>query len=183
MAERSKMIEDDLAIRLPTHDILSTPVLIEAVKFYAYHGKEIKNKIDQIAAEVTQRQEKMKFLHEIVQELNSSIDGSDKLDIGKNEQLKEKLRIAKEMGVNIPLDSKSSDTNVIVKTSFSSTERDRLLENLHLTADTWDKENKQQTQKMQIYIQESDRYLMLANQVLKYEDKPKRSALSGIKGS
>jgi hypothetical protein len=179
---RTHMIEDELAIRLPIHDILSTPVIIEAVKFYAHHGRLAKDKIDNIAAEVSQKQDKIKFIHEIIQEINNSITDSNDLDISKNEKLLEKLRIAKEMGVNIPLDAKSSDSNILAKKSYSSGERDRLLENLHLSADMIDKEIKQLTQKMQIYIQESDRYLMLANQVLKYENKAKEKSLRGIAG-
>ncbi len=166
----TKMIEEELAIRLPTHQILSTPVTIEAVKFYAQQGKEMKSKIDALAAEVKQRQQKIKFAQEIMQELNNSIDGNGKLDISQKPELLEKLRVAKEMGINIPVD----------KSTFSSDEKDRLMQNLGLSVDAWDKENKQDTQKMQIYLDESNRYLTLATQAMKYEDKPKRASLAGM---
>lgn len=180
MPHRTKMIEEDLAIRLPTHEILSTPVTIEAVKFYAQQGKEMKSKIDTLAAEVTHRQQKIKFIQEIMQELNNSIDSTGKLDITQKPELLEKLRVAKEMGTSIPMDAKSTDSHPLCKSKFSSDEKDRLIQNLGLSIDTWDKENKQHTQRMQIYLEESNRYLTLATQAMKYEDKPKRNAISSM---
>ncbi len=174
------MVEEDIAIRLPTHEILSTPVTIEAVKFYAQQGNEMKSKINVLAAEVTQRQQKIKLVQEIMQELNSSIDSNGELDISQKPGLLEKLRVAKEMGINIPMDPKSTDENPLCKSKFSSDEKDRLLQNLGLSTDSWDKENKQHTQKMQIYLDESNRYLTLATQAMKYEDKPKRASIAGM---
>ncbi len=180
MAERSLMIEDELAVRLPKHAILSTPVLIDAVKFYAHHGKEVKKKIDALAVEIKDKHEKVKNTHDIIQQLNNlATDDGTTLDISGNQDLMNKLQLAKDHGVNIPMDPINGED---IKTKYTAPERDRLIENLHLSSDEWDKENKNHSQKMQVHIQESDRYLMLANQVLKYEDRPKRSMIQGMKG-
>ena len=176
MPERSHMIEDELAIRLPNHQILSTPVLLDAVKFYAHHGRLAKNKVDNLAVDIKERHEKVKNVHQVIQALNNLANESGDVNLDDHDEVKKCLDLAKEHGVNIPMNGDS------IKTNYSAAERDRLIENLHLSADDWDKETKNFSQKMQISIQESERYLMLANQVLKYENQPKKSALAGIKG-
>ena len=65
---------------------------------------------------------------------------------------------------------------------FDNLSRDRLVQNLHLTADNWDKENKSQTQKMEIYIKELDRVMLLLKEAQKNENQAKRGATAGIKG-
>ena len=160
---------------------LADAILMDAVKFYAGHGARIKNDIDLMGAEIQHRQDKIKILYGLIQDINSAIDANNALDISKNPDILEKLKKAQELGVNIPLDPKSKPDNPILKTKYTTVEKDRLLENIHLLADTMDKDGKSQTQKMQVLMQESDRYLTLANQIMKYEDKPKRSSISGMR--
>ncbi|WP_075882738.1 hypothetical protein [Candidatus Protochlamydia sp. W-9] len=177
MTQQTKMIEEDLAIRLPNHGILSTPVTLEAVVFYASESEKIKKKIDHLAAEVSQKQDRIKFVNEIIQEINNAIDPTTgKVDLRNKAEFLEKLNTAKGMGINIPMDSKTEHP----KAHFNAEERERFLQNLGLSADAWDKENKQHTQKMQMYLDESNRYLTLATQAMKYEDKPKRAALAAM---
>ncbi len=174
-------INDPIAIARLNSTVISEAILLEAVKFYAAHGSRIKNEINQIGAEIHHRQDKVKFFHGLIQDINNLINNNETLDISKNVELQDKLKQAKELGVNLPMDEKSTEQKPLLKTTFTSAQRDRLLENIHLTVDEMDKEGKIQTQKMQVLIQESDRYLTLANQVMKYEDKPKRTAIAAIK--
>jgi hypothetical protein len=179
MTTETKMIEEDLAIRLQTHDILSTPVTIEAVVFYAAESQNIKKKIDQLAAEVSQKQERIKFINELIQEINNSIDPTTKhCDLRNNPEFLEKLKVAQEMGIKLPMDNKAGAGQF--KAHFDPEERENLVQNLKTSASTWDSENKQHAQRMQIYLDESNRYLTLATQAMKYEEKPKRAALAAM---
>ena len=160
---------------------LPGPVLLEATKFYALQAKNIKDDIDELAVELRQRQEKIRFLHDLIQEINSlTTDGSD-LNLSPDPEIQEKLAAAAKMGVRIPTAPDSNPDNPTYKTTYSNIERDRLVENLHLTSDELDKDNKMAAQRITILIQESDRYVMLASQVMKYEQKAKQGATQGIK--
>jgi hypothetical protein len=160
----------EVEVSLDAMDLAITP---EVMAFYAKRAADAKEEIDKLAAETSQRQDKMRFLNDLIAEINSLTDEKQCLDISKHLELQEKLRIAQELGVKITGG----------KLKFDSIERSRLVENLHLQGDNWDKENKTQTQKMDIYIKELDRVMMLLKEVQKYENQSKRGALSGIKGS
>ncbi|MCE2983609.1 MAG: hypothetical protein LW832_08595 [Parachlamydia sp.] len=175
-----KYIEEELAIRLPRHDILSTPVTLDAAKYYAQQGVEAKNKIDQLAAEVNQQQEKIKLAYEIIQELNNLVGDDGSLDLSLHPALQEKLLVAKQMGINIPMDPTSTEENPLAKTKFKNEERERLLQNINLSTDEWDKEVKKLQQKMQIHLDESNRYMTMVMQCMKNEDKAKRACIQGI---
>lgn len=174
---RSRMIEDDLSISLPQHKILSTPVLIDAIKFYAHHGALVKNKVDALAVEIKDKSERMRNVHAIIQEINNlSTDDGTNLNISGNQALLDKLNLAKQHGIQLPMNADN------LKTEFTPAQRDRLIENLHLSADEWDKDIKSHSQKMQVHMQESDRYLMMANQIQKAEERPKKAMIQGIRG-
>ncbi len=124
-----------------------------------------------MAAEVSQRQDKLHFLNDLITEINSLTGEDNGLDITDNEELQKKMAAARELGVKIPDQMK-----------FNPKQRDRLVENLHLSADHWDKDNKKQTQKMEILIKDLDRTLMLLKEVQKAEKQPKQAMTSGMKG-
>lgn len=166
------LIESDIATRWETHGILSTSVSSEVIKLYALHATNTKKNIDELAAEVSKRQDQLRFLNELITEINSLTDENNGLDITDNPALQEKLAVAKELGIKIPEK----------QMKFNPTQRDRLVENLHLTADNWDKDNKKQTQKMEIFIKDLDRVLMLLKEVQKAEKQPKQAMISGMKG-
>lgn len=152
----------------------STPSLVnEVMRFYMGQATNVKDKIDQLAAEINQRQDRMRLINDLISEINNLTDETNALDISKNDELMQKLKIAKELGVKI------KDGQV----KFNPIERDRLIENLHLAADSWDKENRFQTQKMEIYVKELDRILLILKDVDKKEDQAKRPMIAGIRGS
>jgi len=144
----------------------------EMRKFYAFHAEQMKGKIDAHAAEVHQRQDKMRLINDIIAEINNLTNESNGLDISQNTDLLEKLQIAKDLGVKIKEN----------QTSFNAVERDRLIENLHLAGDSWDKENRHQTQKMEIVVKELDRLMMILKDVDRKEEQAKRPMLAGIRG-
>jgi len=162
----------DLLVQM-RYQIDHTAITPEVYKFYANQATKMKNKIDQLAAEVHQRQDKMRLINDLICEINNLTDEKNEIDFSQNPELQEKLRIAKELGANINAD----------KLKFNSVERDRLVQNLQLKAEEWDKENRTQTQKMEIHVKELDRIMLMIKEVQKCEDRPKRSATAGIKGS
>jgi hypothetical protein len=144
----------------------------QVMAFYATRAADTKTKIDQLGAEISQRQDKMRFINDLIADINTLTDSKKCLDLSKHPEIQEKLRVAKEMGININVD----------KVKFNSEERDGLIQNLHLKGKNWDDENKTQTQKMDIYIKELDRVMMLLKEFQKSESQSKRGALAGIKG-
>ncbi|MBA2368638.1 MAG: hypothetical protein H0V82_06405 [Candidatus Protochlamydia sp.] len=173
-------IEEELAVRLPIHAILSTPVTLDAAKYYAQQGLAVKGKIDVLAAEVKQRQQKINFAYGIIQDINNIIAEDGSLDLSNHPELRERMIVAKTMGINIPMHTNSTEENPICKNNFSNDERERLLQNVNLSTSSWEMDNKQSTQKMQIYLDESNRYLTMVMQAMKYEDKPKRASIQGM---
>lgn len=163
-----RYIEEDLAVRWPLHEILSTGVTSEMIKFYAHEAAELKGKIDGLAAEVTHRQDKMRYVNDILAEINNLTDDKNCLNITDHPDLIEKLNILRnDYEVKIPENLK-----------FTSNQRDRLVENLHLTADGWDKENKNQTQKMEIFTKVLDRYMMMLKEIQRDEKTTKQHIIN-----
>jgi|GEM_PF-2347256 len=144
----------------------------EILKFYALQAGKMKEKVDALAAEINQRQDKMRLINDIIATINHLTDEKNGLDISQSPELLEKLQIAKQLGVKI------KDGQL----TFNSIERDRLIENLHLAGDSWDKENRTQTQKMEIHVKELDRIMIMMKDIEKKEEQAKRPMLSGIKG-
>lgn len=166
-------VNDDKPIDATRWDVpAGSSLTMEVMLFYAQRAAEAKAEIDQLGAETSQRQDKMRLINDIIAEINMLTDEKYNLDISKNVELQEKLRVAQELGVHLTAD----------KLKFNSEERSRLIENLHLQADSWDKENKNQTQKMEIFIKELDRLMMLLKETQKCEERSKRGAITGIKG-
>jgi hypothetical protein len=162
----------DSEIMVGLNDQAEPSITSEVMKFYTDRATDMKINIDQLGAETSLRQDKMRLINDLITEINLLTDEKHGVDFSQNVELQEKFRVAQQLGVKINAD----------KTKFSSVERDRLIENLHLTGDSWDKENKSQTQKMEIYIKELDRVMMLLKEVQKNENQAKRGATAGIKG-
>lgn len=141
------------------------------VEIHAYHSAKIKEKVDDMAAEISQRQDRIKLLHEIIQAFNRLTNEKDGIDLTNEPELQKKLEIARQLGVEIPADLQK----------FTNRESAYIIENLHLSADDFDRENKTQSQKMQVLIQESDRLLMLVNFLLKSDDRTKRGVAENLK--
>ena len=139
-------------------------------KFYVAQAEKLKSNIDNHAAEVKQRQDKMRLINEIIYEINNLTDEKNSLDISQNSDLLEKLDILRSLGVSIKEG----------KTSFNSLERDRFIENLHLAGDNWDKDNRHQLQKMEIVIKELDRHMMILKDIERKEKQSKDKITGAI---
>lgn len=158
---------DALSEKQPQHSVTS-----EARKFYAYQTEGIKDKIDLIAAEIHQRLDKMRLINDIIAEINNLTDEKNGLDISQSPELLEKLQIAKDLLVKI----KDGQTK------FNDLERDRLMENLHLAAENWNKENHHQTQKLEIFHRAIDRIILMLKDVNRKEEQIMRTMIAGQRG-
>lgn len=127
---------------------------------YTYNSLLIKDKVDNLGAEIAQRQDKIKLLHQILQAINK-LSNEKGLDISQQTELQEKLKVAKELGVDISID----------RMNYNAQERDFLKESLCMAADDFNNENKLQQQKMNVLSQEADRWLTLANTMLKVTER------------
>jgi chromosome segregation ATPase len=145
----------------------------EALLYYAQRASEMKTEIDKLGAEVSQRQDKLRMINDLIADINNATDATQCLDLTQHPEILEKIRVAEQLGVKI----------IVAKLHYSSMERDRLIGNLHLCGDNWDKLNKNITQKMEIRIKELDRIMMLLKDIQKNEKQAVQGALSGIRNS
>ena len=168
----TQFIDEDIAIELPPLKPLSAALTDDMVKFYAVQATKVKNQINVHGAEVSQRHEKMRAINELITEINNATTDNNSLDMTDNEELQEKYNAVVNLGVKLPAG----------QFKFNSIQRDRLVENLHLTADSWDKENKSQTQKIEILIKELDRYMMVLKEIDRDEKQIKQGMTRGMAG-
>ncbi len=163
-------VESDSDILVRWNQQMESVSLTEITRLlYLQRASETKDKIDILGAEINLRQDKVRFINDLICDINNLTNDENGCDLTA---LQDKLSIAKELGVNISTD----------KLTLNSLERDRMIQNLHLTGEGWDKENRSETQKMEVCVKELDRIMMLLKEIQKSEDKPKRSSLAGIKG-
>lgn len=162
----------EMVVDMDANQTAEISLTVEMMRFYAKQAANRKNKIDVIAAEIQQRQDKMRLINDIIASINHITDEKNSIDISKDPDLMEKLQVARDLGIKIKAE----------QTQFDSIGRTRLIDNLHLSADSWDKENRHQTQKMEIHIKDLDRILILLKDVEKKEDQAKRPMIAGMKG-
>ncbi|MFI5342982.1 MAG: hypothetical protein ACHQUC_02050 [Chlamydiales bacterium] len=161
--DMEEAISDQMELDISTEKKRKSGLGAHALEAYTYNSVLIKEKVDNMAAEIEQRQGKIKLLHEILQAINK-LSNENGLDISEQIELQEKLKIAKELGVDIPEDQRT----------FNTQQRDFLKESLCMAADDFNNENKLQTQKMHVHSQESDRWLTIANTFIKGEERIKK---------
>lgn len=162
--------EEEVAIDFSSKDVEKYALSAYGLEIYTHQSAILKEKVDEIALDISQRQDRIKFLHEVLQAINKLSDENG-LDIGKHSEMISRLKIAKEFGIDL-------DPG---QTKYTAQERDFLKESLHMAAEDYNNENKLQTQKMQMLIQESDRWLMLANTMVKTDERIKKRILDKLR--
>lgn len=132
-----------------------TTVQQDAYFLYLHHTKVLKDKVHEEMAELRQRQDKIKFIHEVMQEINNLTDNEGMLNLKAHPELKEKLKQALEMGIKLPVDKDSFDTHA----------RKRLVDNLSYSAGDWEKEDSLQMRRIQTLYNETEQSLLIAKDV------------------
>jgi hypothetical protein len=163
-------LEENAEINLQSDEANRYALGTYGLEIYTHQTAILKDKIDGMALEISQRQDRVKLIHEILQSINKLSDENG-LDISKQPELTAKLKVAKELGIDLDEGKKK----------FTTQERDFLKESLHMAAEDFNNENRVQTQKMQVLIQESDRWLMLANSMIKTDERVKKRIIEKMR--
>lgn len=133
--------------------------------------KQLEKKISSEFIELKKRQDQVTHLHKTIKAINAATVNGE-LDFSKNQEIKDHLAKAKEHGVDIK-DGKHK---------YSADERDRLIENLRLTADDFNVLNDMQLQTVSRLTTERYESYQLARAIMKphHEDKiNKARAIAG----
>jgi hypothetical protein len=131
------------------------------------HLKNLKDKTRLELAELKDRQEKVRVLHQLLRSINTATDDKGKLDCSNNNEIKDLLKKAKALGVDIK-DGKFK---------YSKEERDRLVENIRIAADDFNVENDMQLQSISRLTNERYESYQMARSILKplHEDKQRKA--------
>lgn len=149
------------------------------------HVKALREKINNELASLKERQEKIHYIHEILQDINNAMDDKGCLDLTNNDDLRAKIEDARSLGIKIPVDSATvteTDANGKIKGNFQAHEVDRVIQNLNYSIDDWDREDGIQMRKAQNLYTESEQSIMIAKNTASSCDKALRAMISGIKG-
>jgi predicted peroxiredoxin len=124
--------------------------------------KRLENKITHEFIELKKRQDQVTFLHKLIKTINIAT-ANEEFDCTNNPELKELLKKAKEYGVEMKDD----------KFKFSKEERERLIENIRITAEDYNVLNDMQLQTITRLTTERYESYQLARSIMKplHEDK------------
>jgi len=123
--------------------------------------------------ELKDRQKKVAELHKILKAINSATNADGEIDISDNEELKELLQKAKELGVDVKDD----------KFTYNRDERDRLVENIRMTVEDLNVQNDMQLQNVSRLTNERYESYQMARSILKPLHEAKTSHAKAIRGA
>lgn len=136
--------------------------------------KFLKDKTQNELGELRERQQKVRTLHKLLRAINSITGDKGNIDCSNNEEVKDLLKQAKEIGVDI------NDG----KMKYSREERDRLVENIRITVDDFNVENDMQLQSISRLTNERYESYQMARSILRplHEDKLRKAREIAGKG-
>lgn len=120
-----------------------------------------------------ERQEKVAELHKLLKAVNGATDSNGKLDCSNNDELKQLLEKAKELGVDVK-DGKFK---------FNREERNRLVENIRMTVEDLNVQNDMQLQTISRLTNERYESYQMARSILKPLHDAKTSHARGMRGA
>lgn len=136
--------------------------------------KYLKEKTRTELSELRERQEKVHTLHKLLRVINSITDDKGKVDCSNNSEMKDLLKQAKKLGVDL------NDG----KMKYTREERDRLVENIRITVDDFNVENDMQLQSISRLTNERYESYQMARSILRplHEDKLRKAREIAGKG-
>lgn len=157
-----------------TKDAQSPPDLtLEAMTLLICTNKvqALEEKTKKELQELRQRQNQVKYLHQLLKAINASTDAKGNLDLKGKEDLKKSLAEAKEMGIDVDLN----------KVSYTKEERDRLVENIRMSCEDLNTQNEMQLQTISRLTNERYEVYQMARAILKplHEDKINKARAVG----
>lgn len=123
--------------------------------------------------ELKKRQEQVSFLHNLIKSINKNTDTKGEFDCSTNGDLKDLLKKAKTMGVDL-------DDN---KVKYTKDERDRLVENIRMSVEDYNVQNEMQLQTINRLTNERYESFQMARSILKPLHDTKMQTARGIKAS
>lgn len=134
------------------------------------HFERLKTLKDQTASEfaaLNDRQGVVRKLHDILKAVNQATNEKGELSLKDKQELKELLKKAKELGVDVADD----------KNKYNKDERDRLVENIRMTIEDLNVQNDMQLQTVQRLTNERYESFQLARSILKplHDDKQNKA--------
>jgi hypothetical protein len=129
----------------------------EMAKIYCKRYTDEEGKAHQLGAEINERQKQLSTISRLVSKINMLTNEKNELPISSSD-LTEHLALARELGVEIPEESKQS---------LSSFERERLMQNLELFSQQLVDQNKSQTTLIDRIHQKLNMLLMVLNDIAK----------------
>lgn len=135
--------------------------------------KYLQEKTQNEFSELKDRQAKVAELHNILKALNAATDAKGELDLTKNEELKQLLSKAKELGVDVK-DGKFK---------FNKEERERLVENIRMTVEDLNVKNDMQLQVISRLTNERYESYQMARSILKPLHDAKTSYARAMRGA
>lgn len=133
--------------------------------------KFLENKITNEFVELKKRQDKVNFLHKLIKTINIATV-KDELDFSNNQEIKDFIKTAQEYGVEIKEG----------KFKYNKEERDRLIENIRITAEDFNVLNDMQLQSITRLTNERYESYQLARSIMKplHDDKTNKArAIAG----
>lgn len=119
--------------------------------------KHLQDSTNKEFSELKVRQDKVSFLQKLIKKINVKTSDKGELDVSSDNELKEMLKQAKEMGVDIKKDP----------SKFSKDEKERLVDNIRITVDDYNVKNDMQLQTINRYTNERYESYQLARSIIK----------------
>lgn len=134
------------------------------------HSERLRSLREQTTKEfgdLNERQAKVRKLHETMKSVNQSTNAKGELDLKGNDDLKELLAKAKELGLEVNCD----------KNKYSKDERERLVENIRMTIEDLNVQNDMQMQTVHRLTNERYESFQMARSILKplHDDKQNKA--------
>lgn len=153
----------------PNKDItLEALLLLITTERLKHIQKQTRNEFEELKA----RQDQVGLLHKLQKKINASTNKKGEFNTRDDEEFKELLEKAKELGVDVPKG----------KTKFNSDDRDRLIENIRMTVEDLNVQNDMQLQTITRLTNERYESYQMARSILKplHDDKiNKARAIAG----
>jgi hypothetical protein len=133
--------------------------------------KSLEEKTKKELTELRERQNQVKYLHQLIKAINTITDSKGNLDLNGQDELLDSLTKAQEMGIDVDL----------TKKTYTREERDRLIENVRMSCDDLNTQNEMQLQTISRLTNERYEVYQMARSILKplHEDKISKARAAG----
>jgi len=175
MSDATEIVEtpqavDEIIQKDNDHSNMTLEQLVLLINFERLEN--LKNKLNKEFGELTERQDHVHFLHQIIQRINKNCAENGTYDCKNDSEMQGWLQKAKDLGVEIDCS----------KGSFSKLEKERLVENIKMTVDDFNVKNDLQMQTVNRLTNERYESYQLARSILNplHEDKKNKArAIAG----